>query len=102
MSDWWASRNVVSVINSRFCLRTQAANFFGPSLRRICLVPSGVSFPLTPAPSLREREKLSSALEESCASELFPAPDPLLPLLGGEGWGEGEESATPRSGSGIR
>ena len=30
-SDWWASRNVVSVTNSRGCSSTQAANFSGPS-----------------------------------------------------------------------
>ena len=40
INDWCASRNVVSVISSRFCLRVQAANFFGPSLQRSWRVPA--------------------------------------------------------------
>jgi hypothetical protein len=31
MSDWCASRNVVSVMSRRFCLSVHSANFFGPS-----------------------------------------------------------------------
>ena len=45
ISDWCASRNVVSVISRRFSLRAHAANFFGPSFCSICRVPAGGSMP---------------------------------------------------------
>ena len=41
ISDWCASRNVVSVISSRFCERVHCANPSGPSSSSNCRVPCG-------------------------------------------------------------
>ncbi len=40
-SDWWASRNVVSVTNSRSCSRTQRLNFSAPIALNLSRLPSG-------------------------------------------------------------
>ena len=40
-SDWCASRIVVSVSSSGFCLSTHAQNFSGPSASRRVRVPGG-------------------------------------------------------------
>ena len=52
---------------------------------------SDVSFPLTPALSPRERETPRPALGESSASGMAKKRELLLPLLEGEGRGEGEQ-----------
>ena len=49
-----------------------------------------LEFPLTLTLSPEERESLSAILEYSHDRELFPAPPDGLPLLWGEGRGEGE------------
>ena len=41
MSDWWASRKVVSVMSRRFCFSVHSANFFGPSSSSRSRVPLG-------------------------------------------------------------
>jgi len=46
-----------------------------------------------PNPLPQEREQLLAALEKSLASDGFPSARKLLPLLGGEGRGEGERSS---------
>ena len=42
-SDWCASRIVVSVNSSRFCLRTHSANFSGPAPAACCRVPAAAA-----------------------------------------------------------
>lgn len=50
-----------------------------------------VLFPLTPALSLRERESHSPRSVDSSRGEFADGLDTILPLLKGEGRGEGEE-----------
>ena len=55
-----------------------------------------VLFPLTPALSLRERETRFAASGQTGALVLLEQRDDALPLLWGEGWGEGGRDAQPR------
>jgi prepilin-type N-terminal cleavage/methylation domain-containing protein/prepilin-type processing-associated H-X9-DG protein len=50
----------------------------------------GAPFPLTPTLSPREREHLATSRDRAPGGERSTAPALVLPLLGGEGWGEGE------------
>ena len=43
MSDWWASRKVVSVISKRFSSRIHCANFSGPRSNNTSRLPLGTS-----------------------------------------------------------
>jgi len=51
-------------------------------------------FPLTPALSLRERERHRSDSPQFDALRLFDRQVSILPLPEGEGWGEGEETVS--------
>jgi hypothetical protein len=62
---------------------------------RTCPLPEplcelGVFFPLTPTLSLRERGSLCQSVGESEAIGICESRALVLPLLRGEGWGEGE------------
>ncbi len=56
---------------------------------------SGVSFPLTPALSLGEREPLGARVREFEGPGVVERRDVVLPLPNAEGRGEGEQSARP-------
>jgi NADH-quinone oxidoreductase subunit F len=60
-----------------------------------------VSFPLTPALSPRERENYRQSVGDSQVVENIKNRASLLPLPGGEGWGEGERSARKPKTHGI-
>src|ERR1035441_1677488 len=55
--------------------------------------PLDVVFPLTPALSLKEREKLWQRIGQPGASSIFERRAVMLPLPEGEGRGEGEQAA---------
>ena len=54
-------------------------------------------FPLTPALSLRERERCVPHPAQTEALRFIVSRDAILPLPKGEGWGEGEETARNRA-----